>query len=308
MSHSPMENHRIASAHDGLQLAVWRQPAVRPNGAPPVLYVHGATFGAAFAFGHRFDGRSWADDLNDAGFDAWGFDFLGYGRSDRHAEMAQPATAHTPLGRAPDAASQIAAVVDFIAAQSGASRVNLLAHSWGNIAAGRYAATSPQRVARFAMFAPILRGVRAPTPALPAWQLVTIEAQWTRFNEDVPAGHAPVLSRAHFDPWAQAYLDSDPAGRDREPPAVQVPCGPAADIGAAARGELPYDPRQLRAPLLVVRGEWDHLCTDTDVARLFAELDPATSRRDTVIPAATHLMHLEQNRFALYQATREFFS
>ncbi|HEY4373291.1 MAG TPA: alpha/beta fold hydrolase [Burkholderiales bacterium] len=308
MAHSPTENHRISSGQGKLQLAVWRQRAPRPNGRPPVLYVHGATFGATLAFGHRFDGHSWADNLNDAGFDAWGFDFLGYDQSDRYPEMALPAAAHAPLGRAPAAAPQIGAVVDFIVTQTGISQINLLAHSWGNIAASRYAIKSPQRVARLAMFAPILRGVQTPAVELPAWQLVTIEAQWTRFKEDVPAGHAPVLSRAHFDPWAQAYLESDPASRDREPPAVQVPCGPAADIGAAARGELPYDPRQLQAPLLVVRGAWDHLCTDADVARLFAALAPATPHRDAVIPAATHLMHLEQNRFSLYQATREFFS
>ncbi|MDB5803298.1 MAG: alpha/beta hydrolase [Betaproteobacteria bacterium] len=55
-----------------------------------------------------------------------------------------------------------------------------------------------------------------------------------------------------------------------------------------------------------MRGAWDHLCTDADVARFFAELDGAVPRTDIVIPEATHLLHLEQNRFDLYHATREF--
>jgi len=299
---------RIPSGQKNLHIAAWRQPAKSPNGKPPVLYIHGATFGAALAIGHRFDGFSWADDLNRAGFDVWGFDFLGYNRSDRYAEMSRPADAHPPLGRAPLAARQIALVTEFVRAQTDAAQVNLLAHSWGNIAACRYANEHPEAVARIAMFAPILRR-SGPSPAqLPAWQLVTVDAQWRRFNEDLPAGHAPVLSRAHFEPWAQAWLAGDPASVGREPPAVRVPCGPAADIAAAGAGDLPYDPRQLRCPLGIIRGAWDHLCTDADIARFFAELGPATPRQDVVIPAATHLMHLEQNRFGLYQATREFLS
>jgi pimeloyl-ACP methyl ester carboxylesterase len=302
------ENHRIASGHGILQLAVWRQRPAQPNGKPPVLYVHGATFGAALAVGHRFDGFSWADDLNHAGFDVWGFDFLGYNQSDRHTEMAQPANANPPPGRAPSATRQIAQVVDFIHAQTGLRQVSLLAHSWGNIAAALYASEHPERVLSFAMFAPILRRSGPPAPSLPAWQLVTIEAQWKRFNEDVPQGHAPVFPPAHFDDWAQAYLACDSAACARNPPAVQVPCGPAADIAAAAAGELRYAPSQLRCPLRVMRGAWDHLCTDADVGRFFTELDGAVSRTDVVIPEATHLLHLEQNRFDLYYATREFFS
>jgi alpha-beta hydrolase superfamily lysophospholipase len=50
-----------------------------------VLYVHGSTFGADLSLFHALDGRSWADALNDAGFTAWGFDFAGYGGSDRYA-------------------------------------------------------------------------------------------------------------------------------------------------------------------------------------------------------------------------------
>ena len=37
----------------------------------------------------------------------WGFDFLGYGASDRFREMGLPAEANLPLGRAPEAGRQI---------------------------------------------------------------------------------------------------------------------------------------------------------------------------------------------------------
>ena len=83
------------------------------------------------------------------------------------------------------------------------------------------------------MFAPITRrdGPRyAPRPTLPAWKLVTNEEQWARFVEDVPAAEAPVLSRDDFNGWAEAYLDSDPPARGRDPPAIKTPTGPVVEI------------------------------------------------------------------------------
>jgi len=56
----------------------------------PVLYIHGATFPSALSIAHRFDGYSWRDALCEAGFDVWGFDFHGYGSSDRYAAMNEP--------------------------------------------------------------------------------------------------------------------------------------------------------------------------------------------------------------------------
>src|SRR4051812_9807296 len=50
-----------------------------------VIYVHGSTFGADLSVFYSFDGRSWADALNAAGFNVWGFDFAGYGASERYA-------------------------------------------------------------------------------------------------------------------------------------------------------------------------------------------------------------------------------
>ena len=49
-----------------------------------MLYIHGATFPSALSIAHRFDGTSWRDVLNEAGFDVWGLDFYGFGHSDRY--------------------------------------------------------------------------------------------------------------------------------------------------------------------------------------------------------------------------------
>src|SRR5689334_14192996 len=102
----------IPSPRDGLQIFLRHLPPPTPAADKcVVLYVHGATFPSALSIAHRFDGYSWRDALCDAGFDVWGFDFLGFGHSDRYAEMDQPPNANAPLLRAAEAAEQIAEAV-----------------------------------------------------------------------------------------------------------------------------------------------------------------------------------------------------
>jgi hypothetical protein len=48
------------------------------------------------------------------------------------------------------------------------------------------------------------------------------------------------------------------------------------------------------------------LCKDADVAWLRQALTRAPQVEDVKIPKATHLMHLESGRMALYAAAQEF--
>jgi pimeloyl-ACP methyl ester carboxylesterase len=141
---------------------------------------------------------------------------------------------------------------------------------------------------------------------LPGWRLVSLRDQWERFVADVPVGAAPVLSRRHFDEWGERYLDSDPASRTRSPAAVKVPSGAFQDIYDAWAGELAYNPGKIRAPVAILRGEWDGMCTDVDARWLFDALSTSSIRRDIKVGCATHLMHLEENRFALCRETETF--
>src|SRR5438270_8217747 len=102
-------------------------PASTPTAARAVLYVHGATFPSALSIAHRFDGHSWRDELNAAGFDVWGLDFLGYGGSDPYSEMSQSPEVMPALGRAEPASRQIERAAEFIAEQHG-GRISIIAH------------------------------------------------------------------------------------------------------------------------------------------------------------------------------------
>src|SRR5258708_32861123 len=115
----PSEQHfRIPGPREGLSLFLRFLPAANTGFEPrrAVLYVHGATFPSALSIAHRFDGKSWRDALNEAGFDVWWLDFYGFGHSDRYPEMDQPAAVNPALCVAGDAAGQLEAAIRFILA------------------------------------------------------------------------------------------------------------------------------------------------------------------------------------------------
>ncbi|MGA2953591.1 MAG: alpha/beta fold hydrolase [Caulobacteraceae bacterium] len=258
---------------------------------------------------HRFDGRSWRDALCDAGFGVWGLDFYGFGHSDRYAEMDAPADANSPLGLAEDAAMQLGFAVQFILEHENLTSLSLITHSWGSMVAGRFAGERPALVDRLVLFAPIAQ--REPSrparrPNGPAWRVISLEDQWARFIEDVPPGEPPVLSRVHFNDWAQRYLDSDPLSRSRDPAGVKTPSGPFVEILRAWNGELAYEPARVTAPVAILRGDWDRLVTDADARWLFDAFSRSAVKRDVKIGRGTHLMHLETMRAALWRESATF--
>jgi pimeloyl-ACP methyl ester carboxylesterase len=303
------EIFRIPSGHDDLRIFLrYLAPEGAANADNVVVYVHGGTFPSALSIAHRFDGRSWRDALCDAGFHVWGLDFHGFGaESDPYPAMSLAADGQPPLGRTAEASQQLESAVRFILARHGIPSLSLLAHSWGCLVAGHFAARCPGLVQRMVLFGPIAR--RAPVGErirLPAWRLISLQDQWDRFTADVPASETPVMARRHFDTWGEAYLDCDPASRERTPPSVKVPGGAFQDIYDAWAGEFPYDPGLVKAPVAIMRGEWDSLCSDSDAKWLLAAFRNAAIRRDVKFSRATHLMHLEAGRFALYRETEAF--
>src|ERR1035438_5692732 len=183
---------RIPSDTAGLDLFLrYLAPASPQTVAKIVLYVHGATFPSALSVAHRFEGHSWRDDLNAAGFYVWGLDFAGFGGSDRYSEMSQSPENQPPLGRAEGSSRQIEKAVRFILAHHREPHLSIISHSWASMPAGYFAGKHPELVDRIVFFAPISqRSNESKPPAYRAWRLVSLEEQWNRFVEDVPANRS----------------------------------------------------------------------------------------------------------------------
>jgi pimeloyl-ACP methyl ester carboxylesterase len=306
----PLEQHfLISNPINGLKLFLRYLPArvASPKQLKLVLFVHGGTFPSALSIAHRFNGHSWRDELVDAGFHVWGLDFQGFGASDPYPEMSQAPENKPALGPARPASEQLEQAVRFICEHHNARKISIMAHSWGTMAAGLFAGRCPELIERLVFFAPIVwRQKQAEPQIYPAWRCVSLKEQWERFTQDVPSGEPAVLKRQDFDEWGGLYLDTDAESRMRSPACVKTPSGPWQDIAWAWAGQLAYDPADIRAPVGIIRGEWDKACTDTDAGRLFDALKNSPMRRRITISRATHLMHLEEGRFALYREAETF--
>ncbi|WP_419320512.1 alpha/beta fold hydrolase [Caulobacter sp. ErkDOM-E] len=279
-----------------------------PGPGPSVLFVHGATFPSALSISYRINGQSWMDDLRSRGFDVWAFDFAGYGGSDSPPTMAADGPGVEVPGRAPDAARQIERVVLHLLTGSRRDRVSIVAHSWGTIPAGLFAGRRPELVERLVLFGPVShRRGDAGEALISGSYLVTAEEQRQSFAAGLPDGQPPLIDPAAFSLWVDAYLATDPQSRDRTPASVRVPSGWQADFRDAWSGRLPYDPANVRAPTLIVRGEWDEIAKDEDAAWLVAALTGVLGgASDVKLPRGGHRMHLEQNREALFGAVGAF--
>lgn len=304
-----IEMIRVPSGIGALRIALHHLPPRDGRRVAPgtvVLLIHGASFPTLLADGYRFRGRSWMDDLADAGYDVWALDWLGYGASDRYPEMAQPAGANPPLGRATVAVGQLDAAVRYITRLRHVPRVSLIAHSAGTLATGLYAGEHPEKVERLVLFGPTtLRHEPRDTTTIGAYEFVSEADQRNRFRGYVPAGEAQVFD-GDLDAWARRYMDTDSTSRTRTPASVKIPAGMLADIVDAESGAFPYDPSRITAPVLIVRGQWDNVTTDAGARWLFDALTRSPLKRDVKISRGTHVMHLETAREQLYAEVRAF--
>jgi pimeloyl-ACP methyl ester carboxylesterase len=293
--------------NDEFALSLLHKPSDRKV-ARAVLFVHGATFPSSMAVGYKFEGRSWMDDLSEAGWDVWALDFMGYGGSSRYPEMSLPANANPPLGRATIAAEQVHSAVEFILNRRGLGKLSIVAHSWGTIVAGVYATRYPQTLDRLVLFGPVAQrtGSADAIDQQPAWWCVSEKDQTDRFSGYVPHGEAQVFEVSAMKRWAADYLQTDTQSGTRSARCVRVPNGPGADIEEAWHGHLAYDPHLILAPTLIVRGEWDVVTKNADAEWLFRRLDSAPVKRDVVISKGTHVMHLESSRLQLYSEVKNF--
>jgi pimeloyl-ACP methyl ester carboxylesterase len=67
------------------------------------------------------------------------------------------------------------------------------------------------------------------------------------------------------------------------------------------------DPSAITAPVLVIRGEWDKYPSNADAENLFNALENSPHKKYVVIEKGTHVMHLEQSRYQLYDEVLDIF-
>jgi pimeloyl-ACP methyl ester carboxylesterase len=127
---------------------------------PPLLLLHGATFGARL-FDLPRAGYSLMTALASEGRSVYALDIRGFGTSLGGAAMEEPPSRNPPVAGVDEAIEDIAAAVDVIVRRQPAPGLDLVGFSWGAIAAGRYAGDNPEKIARLALYAPLYAQINA---------------------------------------------------------------------------------------------------------------------------------------------------
>lgn len=309
------ESYTIASDTPGISLYVRnKRPAdLRAFSAQrTLLYVHGATYPSETAFDLPLEGMSWMDYIACHGWDVYLVDLRGYGRSSRPVEMSQPAEQNGPIVDTAVAVRDVASAVEHVLARRKLQRLSLLGWSWGTSIMGTYAAANPQRVQRLVLFAPLwLRQTSSQLGGdgpLGAYRLVSREQARKRWLNGVPASaQADLIPAGWFEAWADATWASDPDSGKWDPPMLRAPNGVIKDVREYWSAQRPYyDPRAIRAPTLLIHGEWDQDTPGYMAQAIFGLLENAPWKRLVVIGEGTHTVIMERNRLQLLREVQLF--
>lgn len=292
-----LEMHSIPSVEPGINLSLREKRAAGLTGfSADRVVILLEPFGVPAAESFDANGYSLMDYLAGQGYDVWALDFRGFGGSGRAAAFSQPMMANPPQIHSADAVLDVDAAMQYICAQRGITRTNLLGWSWGGVVAADYAGRHPEKIERLVVYG----GMHAfPLPSmtstmedpanpgvmkqLPAYQLAT---------PSMSIGHWNMQSMGMVEHTAQAeaelsriFLASDPTSGTRTPPSIRRPMGPMVDLYEIWSGRPIYDASLITAPTLFIRGDCD---TFSDDPGYMASLSNASYKRYVEIPDATH--------------------
>jgi alpha-beta hydrolase superfamily lysophospholipase len=276
-----------------VSLALYRKRIGPPQARErPVLFlVHGSSVSAKPSFDLTVPGRGEYSLMNvfaGYGFDVWTMDHEGYGKSARTAGNSDVASGVEDL----KAASEV------VVRETGQPRAHFYGGSSGALRAAGFAMARPERVDRLILEAFTWTGKGSPTLGKRAEQVDYYRTHNRRprgrdmirsiFTRDKPGTSDPAV--------AEALADAELPFGDT------IPTGTYLDMTA----NLPVvDPRRVKAPVLMVRGEHDGIATEDDLLEFFRRL-PNPDRQFIVLAGASHAVALGLSRGQLWHVVRAF--
>ncbi len=264
---------------------------VSPGSARPVLFlVHGSSL-SSLSFDITPPGHGEYSLMNvfaRYGFDVWTMDHEGYGRSSRTESNSDIASG----------VEDLKAAMEVVQHETGQNRINFFGESSGALRAALFASVRPDNVNRLVLGALTYTGKGSPTLKKRAEQ-----TEFYRTHNRRPRDRAMIRSIFTRDKPGT----SDPAVGDFLADAElkfgdTIPTGTYLDMTA----NLPVvDPRKVKAPVLVCRGEHDGIATEEDVWDFYRQL-PSGDRQYAILPGLAHSLIFGINREQFWHAMHAF--
>ncbi|HEY6908381.1 MAG TPA: alpha/beta fold hydrolase [Myxococcales bacterium] len=260
--------------------------------ARPVLFmVHGSSISSRPTFDLSVPGKGEYSLMNvfaGAGFDVWTMDHENYGRSSQTQGNSDIAAGARDL----EAGSEV------VVRETGQQKMHFLGESSGALRVGAFAVARPERVDRLVLMAFTYTGKGSPTLQKRAEQVEYYRTHNRRkrdremlrsiFTRDKPGTSDPAVAEALADAEL-VYGES-------------IPTGTYLDMTA----HLPVvDPEKVRAPCLIVRGEYDGIASEDDLLDFYRKL-PNRDRQFSILPGLAHNLSLGLNRQLFWHCARAF--
>ena len=278
-----------------VRLFLWQKKAAAgvPH-AGTILFVHGSSMASQPTFDLHVPGRPYSSVMDwfaERGFDTWTMDNEGYGRSDKN----RPINCDISNG-----ADDLAAGSNYILQATGAKQLLMYGISSGALKAALFAQRHPERVARLALDAFVWTGAGSPTLEQRSKRLAEFRAINRRpidrafvhsiFNRD----HSGTADAATVEAFADAILTLDSS----------MPTGTYVDMCS----KLPLvQPEAIRAPTLIMRGEYDGIASVDDLLAFFQRL-PNMAKQFSVMAGISHASFQQKNYLMVYQILHAFYT
>jgi pimeloyl-ACP methyl ester carboxylesterase len=280
-----------------VSLAMYRKRVGAPaSGQPPLpilFLVHGSSLSARSSYDLAVPGREEYSMMNvfaGYGFDVWTMDHENYGKSSRTTSNSDIASG----------VEDLKAGIDLILKETGRRQVHLFGESSGGLRAGAYAMARPETVDRLVLAAFTYKGEGSPTLAKRAEQLGYYRTHNTRLQDREMIHGIYTRDKAGTTDPAIADVVADMELKFGD----QVPTGTYLDMTA----NLPVvDPAKVRAPVLLLRGEYDGIATIDDLSEFYKRL-PNGDRQFVILPGAAHSLIANVNRRLTWHTVRAFLS
>ncbi len=277
-----------------VRLFLWEKFVDEPRGKPVVLFVHGSSMASQPTFDLSVPGRpdsSVMDWFARRGFACWSVDMEGYGRSDKHRDIACDVA---------NGADDLAAATTYMREARGIEQVMAYGISSGALRAALFAQRHPERVARLALDAFVWTGAGAPTleqrrkklPEFTSRNRRPIDRAFVRsmFARD----HPGCAEERVVEAFADAILALDDS----------MPNGTYVDMCS----KLPLvDPERIVVPTLVMRGQYDGIAAFDDLLDFFRRL-PDPDKQFAVMPGISHASFQQKNYAIVYHILHAFFT
>ena len=274
-----------------VKLALYRKRAAPKAGEKqPVLFlVHGSSISAQPSFDLNVPGYSMMQAFAEWGFDVWTMDHENYGRSSRTSSNSDIRSG----------AADLQAAAEVVARESGQTKVHYLGESSGAIRAGLFAQLAPDRVDRLVLCAFTYKGTDSPEMARRAAVADKLRASNTRLRDGKMI--RSIFTRDKL-PGAYDVAVADAIWAVEQKYGDRVPTGTYLDMAV----NLPLvDPKLVKSPVLMVRGDHDGNSTNEDLLDFYAQLANG-DRQFVILPFTAHSLGFSKNRHLLWYAVRNF--